>query len=614
MNKSLFSRWSRRGASLSNGAADAGWLPSGTGFVGASWFAPAGPRPRRAAVLLVPGIAHEERAMIDGLAALARSLAGAGFGSLLIDLHGTAQSTGRLDNPDIGERWREDIRSAAAHLRAAGFEDLVVVGARLGALLAQSALQDERLTGFIAWAPVLSGRRYVRGLKMLKATGSVAGSEDAGALPGGVTVAGHHLPKAVLAHLGSLNFDTSPDPARGPLLILADGDSIATARDQNSVRAGAAPEMRVSGQLQRWLFSPAEPPMVPHDDIRTLVIWCLQREPSGAASASARPARRRPAIVKQISLACDGLAVVERAVRFGSARLSGVISEPLGPRSPGAARLFATLVGPGRLFPTLAREQAALGKTSLRFDFAGFTSSGQRPDRSGGALYSPRNRDDVAEAVDHLLGQGHASVTMVGFCAGAWSMIHAGPLPGVSGIAAINAQMFRQPDYTLRDLAIGDGHPLAGALALLRRVVPSARTVERIERHLPSGLETGRWLRRLGESSTRPLLIYATDDPGLVHLDRRFGPRVVARSMASRGAPRPASDRIAIGRYHGLGHLLEGSAARARALDALRTYLKDVDERVLAEGAPAITAAPTRAPQDAPDTSGWGGMTWAHSR
>ena len=636
MNKLSFP-WSRR--LKSDGATtgvECGWLPSGPGFVGATWYRAAAKGTRRTAVLIVPGIAHEERTMAEGLAALARSLAGAGFGTLLIDLHGTAQSSGRLDAADIGERWRQDIRSAVGHLRAGGCEAVIVVGVRVGALLAQDALKGEGVAGFVAWAPVLSGRRHVRELKMLRASAAAATTGDTSDKPrsdtsGSLSVAGHDIPKTVLTCLAARDFD--PAAWQLPTLVLDDVEPVEAVGIPASPAAGTAAlpshfEHRQAALLQRWLFQPDDVPVLPKADIRTVVDWCRRHDPMVASGPPTR--RLRPALLKEISLACDGLAVRERAVRIGRTGLSGVVSEPMQRQANGSARLLATLVGPGRIFPSMARTEAALGKTSLRFDFAGFSSSGRRADGSGGELYATRNRDDVAEAVAWLMRAGHEAVSMVGFCAGGWSMLQAGPLPGVSGIVGINVALYRQPDYRPADLVLQPGHPVAKALSLLRRAPPLARSIERIERRLPLALETGRWLQRLAGATAPPvLLVYSTDDSGLHHLDRRRGRAV----RSAKGSDEPnkgtvhlkatghLSERISIGRHAGLGHLLEGSSSRGRALDAVASYLAEVDRGGKA-GAPRLAAPviPTRRQSQrdrapaVPDPAHWEGTTWAHSR
>lgn len=636
MKKPLFP-WSRR-AGAAAVTSECGWLPAGTGFIGATWYPGAKACRRRTAVLVVPGIAHEERTMAEGLSALARTLASDGFGTLMIDLRGTAQSSGRLDAVDIGERWRQDIRSAVEHLRMGGCESVIVVGVRVGALLAQDALQGEGVAGFVAWAPILSGRRHGRELKMLNAAAAEASvgetSDRSGrdAL-GGVSIAGHDIPEAVFRCLAERNFD--PGASHWPMLLLSEtGQSVADGLQAKVDGMKAAPvggttaatphpvERRQAVQLQRWLFSPDDAPIVPEDDIGAVVDWCRRHDPTVGSGPPSR--RLRPALLQEISLACDGLAVRERSVRIGAAGLSAIVSEPLQRQANGSARLLATLVGPGRIFPNMARADAALGKTSLRFDFAGFSSSGRRADGSGGELYSPRNREDVRDAVGWLIRAGHEAVSMVGFCAGGWSMIQAGSLPGVSGIVGINVALYRQPDYRLADLVLQPGHPLSKALSVLRSVAGLARAVDRIERRTAYPLEARRWLQRLGVATAPSvLLVYSADDAGLRHVDHRLG-RFIKSSEGGDGSgnvARPTGKRPVVTRHPGLGHLMEGSRARGRALDAIAAYLDEVDRdrelEVPPRAAPAVPARlPARRPKAAvlPYPSHWEDSTWAHSR
>ena len=48
---------------------------------------------------------------------------------------------------------------------------VVLVGVRIGSLLAALTTQERGVAGLVAWSPVMSGRRYVRELQALRATG-----------------------------------------------------------------------------------------------------------------------------------------------------------------------------------------------------------------------------------------------------------------------------------------------------------------------------------------------------------------------------------------------------------------------------------------------------------
>lgn|GEM_PF-1439244 len=543
---------------------ETGWIASPGGFTGTSWFAPSGGRHSTAAVLIVPGIAHEERTMADGLNALAESLAVAGHGTLLIDLHGTAHSSGQLDTPQIGEHWRGDVRAALHHLRAAGFEQVIVVGVRLGALIALDALRHERVDGFVAWSPVASGRRHVRELRMLQ-----GGATEPMARKGApLSIAGHNIPAAALAHLATLDLHSLAERAPAPMLLLDHVERLKPDWCETFTDAGHAVDRLASVELDRWLFSPDLMPVLPLADIRSVTAWCEGTVPM--AMPSTRRADARPNLLHEIVLthAC-GRRVRERTVRIEPQGLSGIVSEPADGCAQGATRLLATLVGPGRLFPELARAEAARGKACLRFDFAGFSTSRRRGDGSGGSLYAPDNRIDVVAARAWLRRSGHEKVVMLGFCAGAWSMIHAGHAPGVVGFVGINVAMYRQPDYAWRDHLRPTGHPLSKVLSLLRRIEPLAPAVDRIERGLRLALSPTRWLLRLCESPARPLLIYGASDLGLAHLKQQLGPRLAALQR---------DDRLRLETYDGLGHLTEGTGARAQALADIAGFLDELDD------------------------------------
>ena len=102
------------------------WLPTGDGATGACWFWPDG-AVASTGVLVVPGIIHEQQTMAVGLVALAKELASNGVPTLMIDLAGTAQGTGRLDSPRTGQRWDDEVRSAVHHMRDAGLQHIVVL-------------------------------------------------------------------------------------------------------------------------------------------------------------------------------------------------------------------------------------------------------------------------------------------------------------------------------------------------------------------------------------------------------------------------------------------------------------------------------------------------------
>lgn len=114
----------------------------------------------------------------------------------------------------------------------------------------------------------------------------------------------------------------------------------------------------------------------------------------------------------------------ERAVMFPEAApsLVGIHTRAIRLRtqSPAIVLLNAGLLprtGPNRLYVTLAREMAAIGFDSLRFDGSGI---GDSTPRSSGESYRQSALRDVADALAFLAKEGgYTSFILVGLCSGA---------------------------------------------------------------------------------------------------------------------------------------------------------------------------------------------------
>ncbi|MCD2115158.1 alpha/beta hydrolase, partial [Rhodococcus rhodochrous] len=67
------------------------------------------------------------------------------------------------DDPVALTFWLESIVSAVDYVRRAGAESVSIVGLRVGALLAASALEAcGTVNSIVLWDPILTGRNYLR--------------------------------------------------------------------------------------------------------------------------------------------------------------------------------------------------------------------------------------------------------------------------------------------------------------------------------------------------------------------------------------------------------------------------------------------------------------------
>ena len=95
----------------------------------------------RGHVLVVAGFNEEMNRCRSMLTLLAEHLAALGFGTLVIDLHGTGDSAGGYVD-GRWEAWRDDIALARAWLDARPGGCVALLGVRLGAMLAAEALRN----------------------------------------------------------------------------------------------------------------------------------------------------------------------------------------------------------------------------------------------------------------------------------------------------------------------------------------------------------------------------------------------------------------------------------------------------------------------------------------
>ena len=117
----------------------------------------------RGGVVLCPPLGKEHVDSYRGMKLLAQELCERGLTVLRFDYLGTGDSAVEQQSDGAVEDYLASIRTAVAFLRESGVGDVGLVGLRMGALLAASALPTLRgVTCLALWDPVLDGRRYLR--------------------------------------------------------------------------------------------------------------------------------------------------------------------------------------------------------------------------------------------------------------------------------------------------------------------------------------------------------------------------------------------------------------------------------------------------------------------
>lgn len=125
---------------------------------------------RDAAVLLCSPIGMEYQRTHYAIRLVASQLAKSGFHALRFDYHGIGDSSGQVGAGQF-DRWLDDIELAARELiEISGARELIIVGLRMGAVLAMEAVANRSIKpkAIVLWEPVVSGSNYLSTLENLQ--------------------------------------------------------------------------------------------------------------------------------------------------------------------------------------------------------------------------------------------------------------------------------------------------------------------------------------------------------------------------------------------------------------------------------------------------------------
>ncbi len=398
---------------------------------------------------------------------LAEEAARMGVPALRFDYDGTGDSAGNDLDPERVREWLGSIRFAAQSLQQwTGVERVCFAGIRLGALLAALAAHepDAGTAGLIAIAPVVSGRAYLRELRLLRraieARRNIVHAEDDGVLE----TAGFLLSAPTQAALSAIDLTRLEQAPPARVLVLDRAELAADERWPQHLRNGGArvDYERVAGYSEMMLD--AHDGVVPDAIVAAALRWLkdlagepVQGAPGKAHSAPHRRHATLPPVAGTDPLIGNeaGRPIVEWAVQLpGPERLFAIVSAPEGiqPRQ-GPSGLKAVLlvnagavhrIGPCRLYVALARHLAQQGCIAMRVDIAGIGDSPPRAGSAENVVYTAHAVDDIAIAVEYLRREWSAGeIYSVGLCSGAYHSLKAAVArQHLRGIVAINPLTF----------------------------------------------------------------------------------------------------------------------------------------------------------------------------
>ncbi len=130
-------------------------------------------------------------------------------------------------------------------------------------------------------------------------------------------------------------------------------------------------------------------------------------------------------------------------------------------------------VGPNRLWVDLARQLAARGLRSIRFDLSGLGDSPARPGQPTRLSYAPEALADVSDVAAAMSPEDPSNVVLVGLCSSAYLSLEGALALLPRGVAAINP-IFR---FTPPEMADG---PMDERRRICRPLTSAARVFRAI--------------------------------------------------------------------------------------------------------------------------------------
>jgi alpha-beta hydrolase superfamily lysophospholipase len=504
-----------------------------------------GTTPSGLGVVIVPPHGIEALAAAKTLRLLAEQLAERGHSVLRFDLPGTGDSLDDGLPGDATSCWTESIVDAANTLQtSAGASGIVLVGLRLGALLAASAVPGvENLAGVALLDPVISGKSYARelGITAQAFAEETGGGPESGCIGQGLTIGGLFTSGETLDGMRKLSL-LELAPAVPTLLLHRDG--------AHDVKAMIArwPAMKVTVEPVQGFEAIRSNPtyaVTPHAALSHTADW-IDRLPRRAL----RPHNR--SYLSQLT----GADFTETSIVFGpDSRLFGVICRPDVPAENSPALIIMNAgrnphIGWARSSVTLARRLAGDGVATIRFDLGGIGDSVDRPgaaDHVDELLYSDDQDAELTAAIELSRSLGFSTTALLGACSGAYLALRGGiQAAGVKNVILVNLQRFvwRNGETVTSALknnfAVSSsyfrriGDPRAWRLLLSGERKPGAlvlnllvRAIKRLSRPgaPPETTKAEGLMRTIFDRKSSVDFIYSEDDSGLVELAHHFGPR-----------------------------------------------------------------------------------------
>ena len=404
--------------------AEAGWFgPQERPRFG--WlYRPDTPAPNDVGIVIVPPFGREYICAHRTLRHLAEQAARAGFPAVRFDLDGSGDSAGDDTDPERVAAWLASIHDACGLARGAGAGQLLLVGVRLGAMLATLAAPERTdVAALVAFNAVVSGKAYLRELRAFQASMDLQPPPEAQAEPGQET-SGFLLTEATCATLQSADL-TRVDGRPAPVVHVLERDDLPERKawPEHLRSLGATVVARRVAGYAAMLDDPHRTRVA-----QAFIDACLACG-HGLASAPAAPLPATPPTLRPRARARIGNAAIIEEVVTPGADMFGILASPVEGTAQRAVLMLNAgairHIGSNRTDVTLARQLAAQGLQVLRADLTGIGDSPARQDARENIVYGPHAVQDVGVMVSWLRARGVADLVVGGMCSGAYHALRA---------------------------------------------------------------------------------------------------------------------------------------------------------------------------------------------
>ncbi|HEV8339868.1 MAG TPA: alpha/beta hydrolase [bacterium] len=204
---------------------------------------------------------------------LARSLASRGVGVFRFHYRGTGHSGGEDSELSLDTMVDDALRAAERAQTRLGVDRLVLVGTRLGALVAGRVARHAPTAGLVFWAPVVDGARYLNELIRARLARELKDSRFAGAgtsawkeeleTRGWIDILGYALHSTLHRSVLHSRLDADVEGARIPALLVQFGRGDSLRPDLSRLRnalteGGGRVDVRSIREEPAWFF-PSSP-------------------------------------------------------------------------------------------------------------------------------------------------------------------------------------------------------------------------------------------------------------------------------------------------------------------------------------------------------------------